>query len=36
MYEGEWKDGMREGVGRETSSNGEVVTGNWVKGNLEN
>ena len=33
-YVGEFKDGMKNGQGTETSSNGIITNGVWVLGNL--
>jgi hypothetical protein len=29
-FVGEWKNGMREGVGKQATSKGEIYEGQWV------
>jgi hypothetical protein len=35
MYEGGWKDGIKEGRGKLTFANGDYFEGKWVKGLLD-
>ena len=35
IYEGNWKDGIKEGRGKMTFANGDSFEGKWVKGLLE-